>query len=97
MRQGNSIHAQNEDVLMVLFKAGVRGAMRGTAESPCGSAHFTLVAERDKLGWTKRKKGFVFGPFLLRLLTKTVCSTVCSREWCSVVMIVGLGDPRGGG
>jgi hypothetical protein len=30
-----------EDVLMVLFKAGVRGAMRGTAESPCGSAHLS--------------------------------------------------------
>jgi hypothetical protein len=27
--------------LMVLFKAGVRGAMRGTAESPCGSAHLS--------------------------------------------------------
>jgi uncharacterized ion transporter superfamily protein YfcC len=38
--------------------------------------------------WTKRKKGFVFGPFLLRLLTKTVCSTVCSLEWCSVVMMM---------
>ena len=33
---------------------------------------------------------------LLRLLTKTVCSTVCSHEWCSVVMIVGLGGPEGG-
>jgi hypothetical protein len=30
-----------EDVLMVLFKDGVRGAMRGTAESPCGSAHLS--------------------------------------------------------
>ena len=39
----------------------------------------------------------MFGPFLLRLLTKTVCSTVCSHEWCSVVMIVGLGGPEGGG
>ena len=36
--------------------------------------------------------GFVFGPFLLRLLTKTVWTTVWSHEWCSVVMIVGLGE-----
>jgi len=49
------------------------------------------------LGWLKREKGFVFGPFLLSLLTKTVCSTVCSHEWCSVVMIVVLGGPEGGG
>ena len=49
------------------------------------------------LGWGKRKRWFAFGPFLFRLLTKTVCSTVCSHEWCSVVMIVGLGGPEGGG
>ncbi len=43
------------------------------------------------LGWCKR--GFAFGPFLFRLLTKTVCST----EHHSLVMIVGLGGPEGGG
>jgi len=42
----------------------------------------------------KRKKGFVFGPFLLRLQRRTVCSTAYSHEWCSVVMIVGLGDEQ---
>ncbi len=42
-------------------------------------------------------KGVFVWSFLLRLLTKTVWSTVWSHEWCSVVMIVGLGGPEGGG
>ena len=41
----------------------------------------------------KRKKGFVFAQFeIVRLIYCFV-----PHEWCSVVMIVGLGGPEGGG
>jgi len=43
------------------------------------------------------EKGVCVWSHLFRLLTKTVWSTVWSHEWCSVVMIVGLGGPEGGG
>ena len=77
-------------------RSNARAGLRAGRNRPLPRPPHSLkkIIHEGRTGGKAGKGGF--GPFLLRLLTKTVCSTVCSHEWCSVVMIVGLGGPEGG-